>query len=164
MCKHILNAQVAVRAPCCKKFFDCPQCHAETQDHPLRKTMEMAFLCKKVRLLPLYSHFIVSSIIQTRFFQLKLYPFQCKKAFRKDMTEYEEADEYCPHCDNQYVIEAKEPQAMIGVEGEDARIDNRMLKDDRVKEKPERSLFAAQDMSDKLDRMPLFQLNAKERR
>ncbi|OXG72170.1 zinc finger protein [Cryptococcus neoformans Gb118] len=135
MCKHILNAQVAIRAPCCKRFFDCPQCHAETQDHPLRKTMEMAFLCKK-----------------------------CKKAFRKDMTEYEEADEYCPHCDNQYVIEAKEPQAMVGVEGEDARIDNRMLKDDRVKEKPERSLFAAQDMSDKLDRTPLFQLNAKERR
>jgi hypothetical protein len=28
---------------------------------------------------------------------------QCKKAFRKDMREYEEADEYCPHCDNQYV-------------------------------------------------------------
>ncbi|WVO25054.1 uncharacterized protein IAS62_006439 [Cryptococcus decagattii] len=135
MCKHILNAQVAIRAPCCKKFFDCPQCHAESQDHPLRKTMEMAFLCKK-----------------------------CKKAFRKDMTEYEEADEYCPHCDNQYVIEAKEPQAMIGVEGEDARIDNRMLKDDRVKEKPERSLFAAQDMSNKLDRMPLFQLNPKESR
>ncbi|KIR58404.1 hypothetical protein I312_106579 [Cryptococcus bacillisporus CA1280] len=133
MCKHILNAQVAIRAPCCKKFFDCPQCHADSQDHPLRKTMEMAFLCKK-----------------------------CKKAFRKDMTEYEEADEYCPHCDNQYVIEAKEPQAMIGVEGEDARIDNRMLKDDRVKEKPERSLFAAQDMSNKLDRMPLFQLNPKE--
>lgn len=28
---------------------------------------------------------------------------QCKKAFRKDMSTYEEADEYCPHCDNQYV-------------------------------------------------------------
>jgi hypothetical protein len=28
---------------------------------------------------------------------------KCKKAFRKDMTAYEEADEYCPHCDNQYV-------------------------------------------------------------
>nr|ODN92446.1 zinc finger protein [Cryptococcus depauperatus CBS 7841] len=98
MCKHILNAQVAIRAPCCKKFFDCPQCHAESQDHPLRKALEMAFLCKK-----------------------------CKKAFRKDMAEYEEADEYCPHCDNQYVIEAKEPQAMVGVEGEDARIDNRLV-------------------------------------
>lgn len=28
---------------------------------------------------------------------------QCKKAFRKDMSVYEEADEYCPHCDNPYV-------------------------------------------------------------
>ncbi|WVO18615.1 hypothetical protein L204_106334 [Cryptococcus depauperatus] len=135
MCKHILNAQVAIRAPCCKKFFDCPQCHAESQDHPLRKALEMAFLCKK-----------------------------CKKAFRKDMAEYEEADEYCPHCDNQYVIEAKEPQAMVGVEGEDARIDNRMLKDDRIKEKPERSLFANKDLSDKLERKPLYQLNSKQAR
>lgn len=29
MCKHILNAQVSVRAPCCKMWFDCPECHAE---------------------------------------------------------------------------------------------------------------------------------------
>ena len=28
---------------------------------------------------------------------------KCKKAFRKDMTNYEESDEYCPHCDNHYV-------------------------------------------------------------
>ncbi|KAL1406744.1 hypothetical protein Q8F55_006148 [Vanrija albida] len=112
MCKHILNAQVAIRAPCCQKWFDCPECHAELADHPLRKTMEMVFLCKK-----------------------------CKKAFRKDMTHYEEADEYCPHCDNHYVVEAKEPQAMIGVEGEDARVDNRMIKDDREKEKAGRSIF-----------------------
>lgn len=28
---------------------------------------------------------------------------KCKKAFRKDMTVYEESDEYCPHCDNHYV-------------------------------------------------------------
>ncbi|KAL7422090.1 hypothetical protein Q5752_002733 [Cryptotrichosporon argae] len=123
MCKHVLNAQVAIRAPCCKKWFDCPECHAESQDHNLAKTMEMVFMCKK-----------------------------CKKAFRKDMTEYEEADEYCPHCDNQYVIEAKEPKAMLGVEGEDARIDNRMLKDERMKEKEGRSLLAARDTSHILDR------------
>ena len=59
---------------CCKQWFDCAACHAETQDHPLRKTLEMAFMCKK-----------------------------CKKAFRKDMGNYEESDEYCPHCDNHYV-------------------------------------------------------------
>ncbi|KAF9012614.1 hypothetical protein BDQ17DRAFT_1232186 [Cyathus striatus] len=94
--KHILNAQVSIRAPCCKQWYDCSECHAESQTHPLAKTTEMAFICKK-----------------------------CKKAFRKDMAAYEESDEYCPHCDNHYVIEAKTPQAMIGVEGEDTRVDAR---------------------------------------
>lgn len=46
---------------------------------------------------------------------------------------------------------AKEPKAMLGVEGEDARVDNRMLKDERMKERSGRSLFAAQDEADKLD-------------
>ncbi|KAI9634590.1 uncharacterized protein MKK02DRAFT_16367, partial [Dioszegia hungarica] len=123
--KHILNAQVSIRAPCCRKWFDCPDCHAESESHELRKAVEMAFMCKK-----------------------------CKKAFRKDMTEYEEADEYCPHCDNQYVVEAKEPKAMIGVEGEDARMDSRMIKDDREKIAMDRSLFAGKDVSDKLDTRP----------
>jgi len=86
----------------------------------LKKTNEMTFICKK-----------------------------CKKAFRKDMTEYEDSDEYCPHCDNHYVVEAREPQAVLGVEGEDARIDARMLKDDRVKEDAKRSFFN-QDFSDRI--------------
>jgi len=120
MCKHILNAQVSIRAPCCQKWFDCPECHAEVSNHPLKKTNEMTFICKK-----------------------------CKKAFRKDMTEYEDSDEYCPHCDNHYVVEAREPQAVLGVEGEDARIDARMLKDDRVKEDAKRSFFD-QDFSDRI--------------
>lgn len=41
---------------------------------------------------------------------------------------------------------------MLGVEGEDARIDNRMLKDDRMKERDGRSLFARGDTTDKIDR------------
>lgn len=89
------------------------------QDHRLKKTAEMAFICKK-----------------------------CKKAFRKDMSNYEESDEYCPHCDNHYVIEAKTPQAVVGVEGDDARIDSRMLKDERMRVDHRRSLF---DFSDCLD-------------
>jgi len=153
--------------------------------------MEMAFLCKKVS----NNSGICASKANG----------ECKKAFRKDMTAYEEADEYCPHCDNQYVsrstsvatrlilyqvIAAKEPQAMIGVEGEDARMDSRyvttsvkycladlcfspsiilisrpltknllrnpyhvsrMIKDDREKTKPERSVFAEKDLTDKVD-------------
>ena len=72
--KHIMNAQVSIRAPCCKQWYDCAECHGEAQMHPLAKTMEMSFICKK-----------------------------CRKAFRKDMLLYEESDEYCPHCDNHYV-------------------------------------------------------------
>ncbi|KAI0686272.1 hypothetical protein BC835DRAFT_1408628 [Cytidiella melzeri] len=120
MHKHILNAQVAIRAPCCKQWYDCAECHAEVQDHKLRKTTEMAFMCKK-----------------------------CKKAFRKDMSSYEESDEYCPHCDNHYVIEAKTPQAVLGVEGDDPRINARMLKDERAKQDPSKSIFN-QDLSERL--------------
>ncbi|KAJ1311756.1 hypothetical protein OPQ81_010226 [Rhizoctonia solani] len=105
MCKHILNAQAAIRAPCCQKWFDCPECHAEVSDHPIRRTTEMVFMCKK-----------------------------CRKAFRKDMTAFEESDEYCPHCDNHFIIEAKTPTPVIGVEGEDARKDARMLRDERMKQ------------------------------
>jgi len=74
---------------------------------------------------------------------------KCKKAFRKDMSEYDESDEYCPHCDNHYVLEAKTPVAALGVEGEDIRKDARMIKDDRIKADPERSIFN-QDNSDRL--------------
>jgi len=118
--KHILNAQVSIRAPCCKQWFDCAECHTETQDHNLAKTTEMAFACKK-----------------------------CKKVFRKDVTSYEESDEYCPHCDNHYVLEAKTAKPVLGVEGDDIRIDSRMIKDDRAKTNPSRSIFA-QDVTDRL--------------
>jgi uncharacterized CHY-type Zn-finger protein len=77
MCKHILNVQAAIRAPCCKKWFDCSECHNEVEDHEIKKTTEMVFACKK-----------------------------CKKAFRKDMLTFEEADEYCPFCDNKYIVDA----------------------------------------------------------
>ncbi|EMR69858.1 hypothetical protein MGN70_011783 [Eutypa lata] len=105
MCKHILNAQVSIRSPCCKKWFDCAECHAEKETHELLRTFEMTFACKK-----------------------------CKKCFRKDAQEFEEADEYCPHCDNHFVLDAAIPKPALTVEGDDARVNNKMLKDDRVKE------------------------------
>ncbi|OAV97128.1 hypothetical protein, variant [Puccinia triticina 1-1 BBBD Race 1] len=52
---------------------------------------------------------------------------KCKKAFRKMVEEFEESDEYCPHCDNHYIIEAKTAKPMVGIEGEDARVDARGL-------------------------------------
>ena len=60
MCKHILNVQAAIRAPCCKKWFDCSDCHNELSDHELKKTTDMVFACKV-----------------------------CKKVFRKDMLTFE---------------------------------------------------------------------------
>ena len=115
MCKHILNAQVSIRAPCCKKWFDCPDCHDDMydqggpDDHELMRTTELVLACKK-----------------------------CKKVFRKNIEEYEEADEYCPHCDNHYVIEAKTPltEGTLKIEfmfekGHEGKV----FKDDREKER-----------------------------
>ena len=59
---------------------------------------------------------------------------KCKKAFRKDVQQYEESDEYCPHCDNHYVLEAVTPEARLGVEGDDIRKDARMIKDERERQ------------------------------
>ncbi|KAK3702473.1 hypothetical protein LTR37_014835 [Vermiconidia calcicola] len=121
MCKHVLNAQVSIRSPCCRLWFDCAQCHADSQTHTLKQTMEMVFACKK-----------------------------CKKCFRKDMDEFEDSDEYCPHCDNHFVIEAREPKARLEVEGEDVRVDARMLRDERVKRKEELSVWEDEGEANRL--------------
>ena len=75
---------------------------------------------------------------------------KCKKCFRKDAQEFEDCDEYCPHCDNHFVIEAKTPKAALRVESEDTRVDNRMLKDDRERQRVLRSMFDPDDDADKL--------------
>ncbi|KAG5640489.1 hypothetical protein DXG03_008335 [Asterophora parasitica] len=119
--KHILNAQVSIRAPCCRQWYDCAECHAERQTHPLAKTTEIAFMYRKY-----------------------------KKAFRKDISTYEDSDEYCPHCDNHYVIEAKTLQAVAGPLGLKAKTHG-MLKDD-PSNKFTRSIFAdEEDLTDRLD-------------
>ncbi|KAG9966143.1 hypothetical protein KCU61_g906, partial [Aureobasidium melanogenum] len=119
--KHILNAQVSIRSPCCRKWFDCAECHAESETHNLKPTLEMVFACKK-----------------------------CKKAFRKDVQEFEESDEYCPHCDNHFVLEAKTPQARLQVESEDVRKDARFVKDDRVREEEMQTIWNLKEASERL--------------
>ncbi|KAJ4538165.1 hypothetical protein HRR77_007204 [Exophiala dermatitidis] len=144
MCKHILNAQVSIRSPCCKfirrqtrnshgededggliprkgrKWFDCAECHAESEDHPLLQSFDMTFICKK-----------------------------CKKAFRKNTKDWDESDEYCPNCDNHFVIDAVTPKAALKVESDDTRMDARMLKDERVKQ-AEKSIFDIHDWTGRL--------------
>jgi acetyl-CoA carboxylase beta subunit len=75
---------------------------------------------------------------------------KCKKCFRKDAQEFEDSDEYCPHCDNHFVIDAKTPKAALSIESEDVRMDSKMLKDERVKETGRRTIFDPTDDADKL--------------
>lgn len=104
-----------------RKWFDCAECHEEQESHPLLKHTEMVFACKK-----------------------------CKKCFRKDATEFEEADEYCPHCDNHFIIEAVVPKPALSLEGADVRMDSRMLKDERIKGQQQQTIFDPDKDADKL--------------
>ncbi len=60
------------------------------------------------------------------------------------------SDEYCPHCDNHFVLDAKTPTPALNVEGEDVRIDARMLKDDRVRADQKRSMCDVGETADRL--------------
>lgn len=60
------------------------------------------------------------------------------------------SDEYCPNCDNHFVLDAKTPRPTLNIEGEDARIDARMLKDDRARGEQQRSILNAADAADRL--------------
>lgn len=79
------------------------QCHADNEDHDLKKTYEIIFACKK-----------------------------CKKVFKKDMREFEEQDEYCPHCDNHYALPFGESQGRLVVSLEGTQD---MVRDEREKPK-----------------------------
>jgi len=54
------------------------------------------------------------------------------------MEEFEEADEFCPHCDNHYMIEAKTPetegQLVIEFEQEKGH-ENKVMRDDRERQR-----------------------------
>ena len=43
------------------------------------------------------------------------------------IVTFKNSDEYCPHCDNHYVLEALIPKPSLQVEGEDARVDSRSV-------------------------------------
>ena len=75
---------------------------------------------------------------------------KCKKCFRKDAQEFEEADEYCPHCDNHYILDAVTPKPRLEVEGDDARVDSRMLKDERTRQEEARPIFDVKEAADRL--------------
>jgi hypothetical protein len=75
---------------------------------------------------------------------------KCRKVFRKDAETFEDSDEYCPHCDNHFVIEAVEPKPILEFEGEDIRKDSRMIKDERVAGEKPRTIFDVKDAANRL--------------
>ncbi|KYQ94190.1 hypothetical protein DLAC_04482 [Tieghemostelium lacteum] len=56
---------------------------------------------------------------------------KCRKVFRKIISEWEESDEYCPHCDNHFYVDAEKPETkmVITLEGDE----NHMFIDPRQK-------------------------------
>lgn len=66
------------------------------------------------------------------------------------VTELARSDEYCPHCDNHFVIDALTPKPALKFESEDARVDARMLRDERMRREGERDIFDLKDAADRL--------------
>ena len=61
---------------------------------------------------------------------------KCRKVFRKQIEDFEEADEHCPACDNHFMPEAKEPERRLVVEFKTEKgHENKMFKDEREKER-----------------------------
>lgn len=78
---------------------------------------------------------------------------KCRKAFRKDPSEMEDCDEYCPNCDNHYVLEAKTPELRLEVKTDatdDVRVDSAMLMDGRMKGVDEQDLKELMEDSTRL--------------
>ncbi|CAB1120353.1 unnamed protein product [Ectocarpus sp. CCAP 1310/34] len=85
MCKHIINAKVSIQSPCCKRWYECPECHDERENHPQRiSAKNVAFACKT-----------------------------CRKIFVKDLSIYGTEDSACPHCETVFVLPAVTPEAKV---------------------------------------------------
>ena len=48
------------------------------------------------------------------------------------------------------MLEAKTPKPTLNIEGEDVRVDARMIKDDRVRIEQQRTIFDVKDAADRL--------------
>jgi|TARA_B110000091_G_C13644856_1_gene402810 tRNA G26 N,N-dimethylase Trm1 len=70
-----------------------------------------------------------ADVLATRLFFQVFACKMCKKCFRKDMTQFEEPDEYCPHCGNCFVVEAVTPETL-----QEERLQKRLLRAAAVKE------------------------------
>lgn len=60
------------------------------------------------------------------------------------------SDEYCPHCDNHFLLDAKVPKSTSNAESADVRVDSSMLKDYRVEGDKQRSIIGSDHLADRL--------------
>lgn len=84
MCKHVLNSEVYIQSPCCKKWFECTECHDENCNHPYKYATEIRFCCK-----------------------------QCKTCFLRKFKFFSEADKKCSVCDVLWVMPAVTPESKL---------------------------------------------------
>ncbi len=77
MCKHILNSQVYFQSPCCKKWFECTECHDENCDHRYVFSSTLRFTCKN-----------------------------CRACFDRNFKHFSERDKSCSLCGARWVIPA----------------------------------------------------------
>lgn len=49
------------------------------------------------------------------------------------MAEFDDCDEYCPHCDNHFIVDAKEPELVVGLDADDPRMNGNFIKDHRAR-------------------------------
>jgi uncharacterized CHY-type Zn-finger protein len=76
MCRHVLNSQVYFQSPCCKKWFECTECHDENSpSHSFKFAQSLKFVCKK-----------------------------CKSCFSRSFKHFSEKDKLCSVCGVRWVM------------------------------------------------------------
>eukprot|EP00904_Undaria_pinnatifida_P000829 jgi/Undpi1/10747/HiC_scaffold_29.g13195.m1 len=82
---HAISSEVvSIQTPCCKRWYECPECHDERENHPQLVKTIVAFACKT-----------------------------CRKIFNKDLSIYGPEDNTCPHCETVFVLPAVTPEAKV---------------------------------------------------
>mmetsp|Transcript_4030 Transcript_4030/g.6245 ORF Transcript_4030/g.6245 Transcript_4030/m.6245 type:complete len:114 (-) Transcript_4030:60-401(-) len=76
MCRHVLNSQVYIQSPCCKKWFECSECHDENVvTHSFKFAPKLRFVCKN-----------------------------CRSCFFRHFKHLSERDKQCPVCGNRWIL------------------------------------------------------------
>ncbi|CAN0101484.1 unnamed protein product, partial [Phaeothamnion confervicola] len=85
MCKHILNARVKIRSPCCNEFYECSECHDEAERHVQAPPADITtFSCNC-----------------------------CSGIFFVTLSTFDERDKRCPHCKILFVLPAETPEGRL---------------------------------------------------